>query len=64
MGDIKECPSLGTYLTTDERVASHYANFEGNIRDYKLNVKNPLRIVPEGDDQMSTTSRVTRSMSN
>ena len=53
VGDIKEGPSLGTYLTTDERVASHYANFEGKIRDYKLNVKDPLRIVPEGDDQMS-----------
>ena len=50
VGDVKEGPSLGTYLTTDHAVARHYANLSGNIRTVKLLTINPLRIVPNADD--------------
>jgi GNAT superfamily N-acetyltransferase len=50
VGDIKEGPSLGVYLTTDSRVAETYAGDSGEIKKYTLNIHNPLRIIPENDE--------------
>lgn len=50
IGDIKEGPSLGTFLTDDINAARMYAGSTGRIREVQPNIKNPLIIKPVSQD--------------